>query len=438
MAGNLKTIQNVAHKAPSPWWVGIVCGMASFIDSCAIVSSGTALVIYQKSLGLTNSQFGVLSASLTFTIAIGALFGGRLGDRFGRKHVFSVTMGIIVLGSILLVLSSSFWSLLCGMALVGIGTGADLPVSLATISESANDSNRGKIIGLSNVLWQVGIIAAAAVASIVGDWGRQGGQILFGFVGVVALVVFLLRLSIPESDLWVTARAERKKGIETVRAERSSFRDLLRVPYVKPFIALIVFYALVNVGANTGGQFGTWVNVNIIHMSVATSSRITLIMYPINLIFYFLFMRVVDTKKRMMFFYIGAVCFFGAYLIYVVFGFSIVTFIAFSIINNFGGAFAFEGIMKVWAQESFPTLLRTTAQGVIVFAARFVAAIVGSFTASLIAFSPRGAYLGLAVLVFVGYVFAVWGFAKNRRNEFDTEGVEEAAGPAGEPVDAVN
>lgn len=58
-----------------------------------------------------------------------------------------------------------------GTLLVGLATGADLPVSLATISEAANDENRGKIIGLSNLLWLVGIGATMGISAIVGDWG---------------------------------------------------------------------------------------------------------------------------------------------------------------------------------------------------------------------------------------------------------------------------
>ncbi|AEB06662.1 major facilitator superfamily MFS_1 [Coriobacterium glomerans PW2] len=77
-------------RRPNPWWVGVVSGMASYIDSCAIITSGTAVTIYQQVFGFTNEQFGLLSASLTFAIVIGALLGGRLSDQFGRKRVFAI------------------------------------------------------------------------------------------------------------------------------------------------------------------------------------------------------------------------------------------------------------------------------------------------------------------------------------------------------------
>ena len=69
------------NKMPNPWYIGVVSGMASYIDSAAIVSNGTALVIYQKTLGITALEIGMLSGLLTLSIAAGAFGGGRLGDR---------------------------------------------------------------------------------------------------------------------------------------------------------------------------------------------------------------------------------------------------------------------------------------------------------------------------------------------------------------------
>lgn len=409
----------ITKKDPNPWWVGFVSGMASYIDSCSIISSGLALVVYQTALHLNNVQFGLLSSGLTFAIAVGALLGGRLGDKFGRKHVFSVTMVFIILGSLLLVFSKSFELLLAGQILVGFGTGADLPVSLATISESADDSNRGKIIGLSNMLWTIGIVAAQAVGAVVGDWGYFGGQIMFAHTGIIATIVLILRASIPESKVWLAAREAEKEG--NAPAQKASLSALVKGKYAKPFIALAFFYALVNLGANTNGQFNTWVNVNIIGMAVSLSAIINMVIYFIQMAANALFMKVVDTPKRMPAFYIGAAMFIGSYLIYPIFGFSTPSFIAMMTINGIGAAFAFEGIMKVWAQESFPALLRSTAQGFIVAIARFAAAIVGSFTASLIAFSPSGAYVGLACFVAIGFAFAIWGFHGKQHSEFDEE-----------------
>ena len=97
-------------------------------------------------------------------------------------------MLIIAVGALCQVFAANFCMLLAGTILVGLGTGADLPVSLANIAETSTDSNRGKIIGLSNILWTVGIVGAIACASVVGNWGKLGGQILYGQVGVIAKI----------------------------------------------------------------------------------------------------------------------------------------------------------------------------------------------------------------------------------------------------------
>ena len=121
------TTSSSLTNSVNPWWMTIVCGMASYIDACAIISSGIALVIYQQSIGTTPEQIGDLSFALILCIAFGALVGGRLGDRYGRRSVFIVTMAMIVIGSAMLTLMGSFSGLLIGTVIVGLGTGACRP-----------------------------------------------------------------------------------------------------------------------------------------------------------------------------------------------------------------------------------------------------------------------------------------------------------------------
>jgi inositol transporter-like SP family MFS transporter len=78
--------------------------------------------------------------------------------------------------------------------------------------------------------------------------------------------------------------------------------------------------------------------------------------------------------------------------------------------------------MKVWTQEQFPTLLRTTAQGTIIAVARFLAAGLATVTPLIVAYSPTVLYLSLAVCVAVGCAIAWVVFrTRDRHNEFKTE-----------------
>jgi len=412
------------RTGPNPWYIAVIAGMASYLDAATIVSSGNALVMYQEPLAISGDQIGVLSFSLTLGIAIGAVTGGRLGDRFGRKPVFSVTMIGIVIAMACNTFATGFPMLLVGAILGGLSTGADLPVSIATISEAGNDSNRGKLVSFSQVLWTMGIVVPLALTAIIGGMGHTGGQIIFASVGVVALIVLVARIALPESPVWLAARDERRRGMHTERAEHVRVRDLLRKPYAMAFICLLVFYPLVNLAANTGGQFGTYLWVNTAGSTVEFAAKISLVGIGILLLLALVFLRVVDTKWRMPAFYVGAACYILSTLIPAVIGVSVSTLLMWQILGSIGGAFAFEAILKVWTQESFPTLLRSTAQGTIIFVARVLAALLALVTPRLAAAGPQGLFAVLTVLIVIGMAAAIIGFRHGTRNEFDIESEE--------------
>ena len=415
-------------KPVRPWWVALVAGMASYIDAAAIISFGIAILVFQPLLGLDPLQIGVASGALTVGIAIGALVGGRLGDRFGRRPVFTITMVVNIVALITLMFVPSFELLLAAAILLGLGTGADLPVSLSTISEAATDENRGKLIGFSNLLWLAGAVVASVLASSVSSLGRLGIVIIFGQIALVAFLVLLGRLTIPESESWKEARVEQEVGAATIRAQRVRVSELLQPRYLPPFIALIVFYACTNLVANTTGQFGTYVLVTFGGIEVGVAGLLGLVLLPLSIFGYLWFMRIADKPSRFRYFVVGAVCTVVGPLVYAGFGVSVVTFLIFSFFQVVGTSFAFEGIMKVWSQESFPTLLRTTAQGTILAFARFAAAALAGVTPLLLQLGPSLMYGILAAVALVGVVVAGVVFrTRDSHNEFDVEAEREQA-----------
>lgn len=406
---------------PNPWYVGVVSGMASYIDSAAIVSNGTALVIYQKAIGTTSSEIGILSGILTLSIALGAFFGGRMGDCFGRRKVFIATMAMIVIGTLLLAFGKIFPLLFVGTLLVGLATGADLPVSLATIAEAATEKNRGKIIGLSNLLCTLGIGTTMAISAVVGGRGALGAQIMYLHVGIVAATLLILRWSIPESEMWLIARDERRRGVSTVRAQKAAFKDLLRGKYIWPFIALCLFYSFTNLAANTGGQFGTYVAVNVVGITVEKNSLWNLLLMPVGVLSGLLFMKVVDTSKRMFVYVIGAFFFAGGFFMPVLLSFSPLSWFCCLLFTAIGSGLAFEGIMKVWSQESFPTMLRSTAQGAIVGLSRLSCGVLAFVTPVLLDAGPVVLYTILSSIVAFGLFVGWLCFRGQQRNEFSHE-----------------
>ena len=123
-----------ARTARSSWWSATVAGMASYLDGAITIGTGSALVLFKDDFGLSGNQIGQLNALLTVFFAIGALTGGRLGDRLGRRRVFSATMVLLVIGPLLLPAAVNPAMLYAGVIPLGPAAGAVLPLSFTRIS----------------------------------------------------------------------------------------------------------------------------------------------------------------------------------------------------------------------------------------------------------------------------------------------------------------
>ncbi|MEE1651030.1 hypothetical protein V1260_09530 [Brachybacterium sp. J144] len=172
-------------------------------------------------------------------------------------------------------------------------------------------------------------------------------------------------------------------------------------------------------------SFGTYVAVNNAGMTVQQYSTWSMVCLPLAVLAQMGFMSIVDTKMRMPGYVVGALLVVGSNLIPVVFGFTPVTVLGSVILATVAGAFCFETIMKVWTQESFPTLLRGTAQGTIYAVSRFATAGLAAVTPSLLLYNARGLYIGIAIFAAVGFGIGWWGFRNQTRNEFDVEAERE-------------
>lgn len=405
-----------------PWRVAIIAGLASFVDGAALTVNGIALVIYQQSIGLTANEVGLLIAVTTVALAIGALVGGRLGDVYGRRKVFIVTMVMIVLGSLGPTFSDTFWILFVGLTLMGLGVGADLPVSLATIAEAATDKNRGAMLVFSQVMWITASLTVVIITSTTGGLGRLSGQLLYGLIAVVGTIGLLLRLTVPESPVWLRAREERRLGIHTVRADKAKLRDLLRPPFRRPFLVLMVYYALILTASTVLGGFSAYVAANVAGIAVDVFAPYTVILFPVAFIGLAVFMKLVDGRLRMPLFLGGGVVTVVGLLIPVFFGINLLTILLALGIGTLGQISCGEPIARVWGNEAFPTMLRSTGQGFVFTFGRLVAAAASAVIPAIILFSPSLVYILSAIAAVIGVLVGWVGFRGDRiANEFQHE-----------------
>lgn len=354
----------------TPWKTAVLAGMASYLDAGALVTTGIAIGgYYAEPLRLGPGTIGSLLGLQTLAFAVGALFGGGLGDRFGRRKIFTLSLVLYAVGVLLLLVATGPAPLYAGAVVTGLAIGADLPVSLALVNEEAPVGRKGSMVVFSGMLWLAGIVAVLLLSSFMGVHGAAGGRILFAHLLVVAVVVLLLRLTLAESAEWAAARRTADSG--SVRFAR--LRELFTPPTGYALLATGLYYATWNLGANTLGQFGTFLWTALAGGQVEQFSRLTLLGLPVGLVAGLLFMRVVDTPARHGWFAAGSTLIVVAWALPALLGPTRFALVAAMLLSGIGNAFAGESVYRIWSQELFPTLLRATATGATMAFARAAA-----------------------------------------------------------------
>src|SRR5690606_22749634 len=165
---------------------------------------------------------------------VGALVGGWLCDRFGRKRIYQWDMLVYAAGMALLVFASAPWMIVTGFLIVGLAVGADIPASWSLIAEQAPDDRRGKHSGVAQVLWYLGPVVVLLMSLALTGLGILGARIVFAHLLVIALGLTLLRSRMKESRRWEEAqRAEVK---------RPPVSTLFKRPYLLSILGLVGMY----------------------------------------------------------------------------------------------------------------------------------------------------------------------------------------------------
>jgi len=167
----------------------------AFIDGTAL---SVALPAIQEDLGASVIQMQWVVEAYALFLAALLLVGGAMGDRIGRKRVFSIGIGLFALASIWGGLAPNAGQLIIARAFQGIGGAMMVPASLAIISASFSDDDRGRAIGT----WSGFTAITAAVGPVLGGWlvtNLSWRWVFFINIPIAILVLIILAVKVEES-----------------------------------------------------------------------------------------------------------------------------------------------------------------------------------------------------------------------------------------------
>ena len=142
----------------------LISGMSFFTDAYDLFVIGIVLLILEPIFNVSNAELGILASIALFGAVIGPIIFGYIGDKFGRKNAFWITVTLLIIGAIGSALSINLYMLLFWRFLLGVGIGGDYPLSSTIVAEYANIRDRGKLISSTFAMQGFGIIAGIVMA----------------------------------------------------------------------------------------------------------------------------------------------------------------------------------------------------------------------------------------------------------------------------------
>ncbi|HEY3113101.1 MAG TPA: MFS transporter [Gemmatimonadaceae bacterium] len=171
----------------------ILASAMTFIDGTVV---NVALPALQAGLNATITDVQWVVEAYALFLGALILVGGSMGDQFGRKRVFLFGVLFFTASSMLCGFATSTRVLIVGRALQGIGAAFLVPGSLAIISATFDDAERGKAIGT----WSGFSAITTAIGPVIGGWLIQHVSWRAAFFINVPLAAIVVALSLKFMD----------------------------------------------------------------------------------------------------------------------------------------------------------------------------------------------------------------------------------------------
>jgi inositol transporter-like SP family MFS transporter len=396
------------------WRATILAGLANYIDAGSIVAGSAALAIWVNLFHLSSTFVGIIGAFSANAISagIGALVGGRLCDLFGRKKIYQYDMLFYAFGMLWLVFATAPWMIVVGFVIVGLAVGADIPASWSLIAEQAPEGRRGKHSGVAQGLWYLGPVVVLLMFLALEPLGILAARIVCAHLVIVALGLTFLRARMSESQKWSEAKmAERSRNrLDRVTMSSGQWRELLHPRHIRSMAFLVGMYGFWNLWAGTNGFFFPYILQTVGAQTHAASilmqaGGFLLAMFSIG----FVFMRLSDRMNQRTLFAISAIIQVVGMALLALFPLTVPVAIAYIVLLQFGGGFGAQSFFQLWSAELFPTLIRSTAQGLMFAIVRIGLGIFSFFVPLLTATGFTAlAWILTGFLLVSGVVGYVW------------------------------
>ena len=381
----------------------IAVSLTNYLDAGAIVAGASGLTLWQNYLGLSEVHLGWLNfiSANCLGAAIGAIIGGFLADRYGRKFIYTYNLLVYMTGVLLVMCSVNFPMLLAGFLVTGISVGIGVPASWTYISESSEIYNRGRNICISQMSWGFGPMIilllgmcfapggylfgwVESIGHAIGGADLSGdalnvfsSRVVFFSLFVVAFVAWNLQRKLDESSEWKESqKAAKAKGEDTglLHAFKVLFSNRIAI---KTVCFLATIYLTWNLVASVMGFFQPHIYETAGGLSNEYANMLSCVGWVIVVAITFDLSFFIDRLPHKLFYVLGLIAALATWVVIIVGVNGMGSLWAFSILWGINGGLSVQIFYALWGSELFPAKFRAGAQGLMFFIVRGLSAVWG-------------------------------------------------------------
>jgi sugar porter (SP) family MFS transporter len=208
--------------------VAVITAIGGFLFGYDTGVISGALLFIEKDFSLSPFVEGVVVSAILVGAILGALAGGPLSDRFGRRRGILALAAVFCVGSLLAAFSVSVSMLIGARVILGVAVGGASVLVPVFISEAAPPRLRGRLVSVNQLLLTVGILGAYLTNALFAYDG--GWRWMFGLGVVPALALALGIVPLPETPRWLVEKGRRDEALSVLQRlrgdEASATREL--------------------------------------------------------------------------------------------------------------------------------------------------------------------------------------------------------------------
>jgi len=204
------TAANSAEHINTNWLTLGLCFLATVLEGLDLQSMGVAATGLVAEYDLRSGEMGVIASASSVGLLFGALIGGMISDRIGRKQVLIVSVALFGACSLLTPFAWDANTLIAIRFITGLGMGGALPMIIAIAAEAVKPSHRAGTVTMMYCATPLGGFLATAIALSTHDW-----RMIFyaGGLAPLVLVPVLIRY-LQESEVFKQAKAQSSTRVQ--------------------------------------------------------------------------------------------------------------------------------------------------------------------------------------------------------------------------------